>query len=96
MTMTTVSLFAGADDGDVPESDPVARPKWRTFSAEYKARILDEYDGLAIGSRERRVLLRGEGLYSSHLAEWRKARDVGVAGRARGEGPAREAQPGTG
>ncbi len=24
--------------------------------------------------------MRGEALYSSHLAEWRKARDVGVAG----------------
>ncbi len=43
-----------------------ARPKRCTFSAEYKARILDEYDGLAIGSPERGVLLCGEGLYSSH------------------------------
>lgn len=71
MTMTTVSLLARAPDGDVSEFDPAAGPKRRTFSAEYKARILDEYDGLAIGSRERGVLLRGEALYSSYLAEWR-------------------------
>ena len=51
--MTTVSLLARAHDGDVPESDPAARPRRRTFSAEYKALILDEYDGLAIGSPER-------------------------------------------
>ena len=30
------------------------------------------------GSAERGALLRREGLYSSHLAEWRKARDAGV------------------
>jgi transposase len=78
MTMTTASLLARADDGVVDEPDPAARPRRRSFTAEYKARILDEYDALAVGSSERGALLRREGLYSSHLAEWRKARDAGA------------------
>ena len=78
MTMTTASLLVRADDGVVDEPDPAARPRRRTFSAEYKAEILDEYDALPVGSSERGALLRREGLYSSHLAEWRKARDAGA------------------
>jgi transposase-like protein len=76
--MTTASLTARAHDGAVDEPDPGARARRRTFSAEYKARILDEYDALPSGSQERGALLRREGLYSSHLAEWRKARAVGA------------------
>ena len=78
MTMTIASLAARADDGGMGESDPAARPRRRSFTAEYKARILDEYDGLPVGSSQRGALLRREGLYSSHLAEWRKARDAGA------------------
>lgn len=80
MTMTTASLLARAHDGVVDEPDPAARPRRRSFSAEYKARILDEYDALTSGSTERGALLRREGLYTSHLAEWRKARDIGARG----------------
>ena len=79
MTMTSASLTERAHDGGVDEPDPAARPRRRTFTGEYKARILAEYDALAVGSSERGALLRREGLYSSHLAEWRKARDA--AGR---------------
>ena len=78
MTMTTTSLLARVHDGVVDEPDPAARPRRRSFSAEYKARILDEYEALPVGSSERGALLRREGLYSSHLAEWRKARDAGA------------------
>jgi len=76
--MTTASLLARADDGGVDEPDPAARPRRRSFTAEYKARILDEYDALPAGSTERGALLRREGLYTSHIAEWRKARDAGA------------------
>jgi len=78
MTMTTASLLARAHDGVVDEPDPAARPRRRSFTAEFKARILDEYDALAHGSEERGALLRREGLYTSHIAEWRKTRDVGA------------------
>ncbi len=80
MTMSTASLIARAHDGVVDEPDPAARPRRRTFVADYKARILDEYEALPVGSSERGALLRREGLYSSHLVEWRKARDVGARG----------------
>ncbi len=78
MTMTIAPMPARADDVGVDDSDPVARPRRRSFTAEYKARILNEYDGLPVGSSGRGALLRREGLYSSHLAEWRKARDAGA------------------
>jgi transposase len=78
MTMTSASLLARVHDGVVDEPDPAARPRRRSFTAEYKARILDEYDAFPVGSSERGGLLRREGLYSSHLAEWRKARDGGA------------------
>ncbi len=79
MTMTIASLAARADDGGVDDLDPAARPRRRSFTVEYKARILEEYDRLPVGSEERGALLRREGLYTSHVAEWRKARDA--AGR---------------
>jgi len=78
MTMTTASLLARAHDGVVDEPDPAARPRRRSFTAEYKARILDEYDALPAGSEGRGALLRREGLYTSHIAEWRKARAAGA------------------
>jgi len=72
------------DDGRVSESesarpDPEVEPKAkrRTFTAEYKARILAEYD--AAGHGEKGAILRRERLYSAHLVEWRRARDQGVA-----------------
>ena len=79
MTMTSASLLARAhDDGVVDEPDPAARPRRRSFTAGYKARIVEEYDALAAGSTERGALLRREGLYTSHISEWRKARDAGA------------------
>ncbi|MDP9403502.1 MAG: transposase [Actinomycetota bacterium] len=88
MTMTTASLLARAHDGVVDEPDPAARPRRRSFTAEYKERILAEYDDLPAGSTERGALLRREGLYTSHIAEWRKARDAGAR-----EGLAAKAKP---
>ena len=46
------------------------------FSAEYKLAMVAEYDR-ASAPGERGALLRREGLYHSHIIEWRKARDVG-------------------
>jgi transposase len=73
MTMTNV-----VQDGRMGEPDPAARPRRRTFTAEYKAAILDEYDRFPVGAAERGAILRREGLYTSHIAEWRKQRDAGA------------------
>ncbi len=79
MTMTSPPLLERAHDGVVDEQpDPAPRPRRRTFDAAYKAAILDEYDALPTGSEERGALLRREGLYTSHIAEWKKARDAAV------------------
>ena len=74
MTMTFADA-ARIDDGVVtPRAD---RPKRRTFTAEYKAKIVAEYDAAEHG--ERGAILRREGLYSSHITEWRKAAEAGAA-----------------
>jgi transposase len=78
MTMTTSSLLGRAHDGVVNEPDSTARPTRRTFTAAYKAAILEEYDSLPERTSERGALLRREGLYTSHLSEWRRSRDAGV------------------
>src|SRR5207244_11679385 len=62
-----------------PRSD---QPKRRTFTAEYKLAMVVEYDA-ATEPGAKGALLRREGLYSSHIVEWRKARDAGaLAGSA--------------
>lgn len=72
----------------------VADAKRRTFTAEYKQRILAEADAAtepgAVGA-----LLRREGLYSSHLVCWRRERQVGIlkALTARKRGPKSKRHP---
>ena len=61
-------------------TEVTAKAKRRTFTAEYKQKILQEADACD-GARPIGALLRREGLYSSHLLEWRGLRD---ARRARG------------
>lgn len=80
MTMTDMASAAAGHDGVVGsgKGPRAGQPKRRTFSAVYKARIVAEYGQLATG-RERGALLRREGLYSSHISEWRKLRDAGAA-----------------
>jgi transposase len=58
-------------DPEVPE-----RARRRTFTAKYKLEVLAAYDAAPDG--EKGAVLRREGLYSSHITEWRKARDAGA------------------
>lgn len=78
MTLTTADLAAlvGDDSGVSPRAD---RPRRRAFTAEYKLAILAEYDACTEPGAKG-ALLRREGLYSSHLVEWRRARDAGALG----------------
>ena len=72
MTMTTADV--GTDDGVMsPRAD---QPKRRKFTAEFKAAILAEYDAADRGGRG--AILRREGLYSSHIIEWRKPAQAGA------------------
>jgi transposase-like protein len=80
--MTPAALTARAHDGDVPDDDPAAKPTRRRFSAAYKLAILDEYEQTT-DPGAKGALLRREGLYSSHIVEWRRAREVGALGDER-------------
>jgi transposase-like protein len=61
-------------------SDPEVneRPVRRRFSAEYKLRIVEQADVLRATPGAIGELLRREGLYSSHLTNWRAQRDSGA------------------
>jgi transposase len=65
----------GSIDG-VPDPEVPAKARSRTYSASYKARILDEYESLDKAGKG--ALLRREGLYTSLIAAWRQQRDSGV------------------
>jgi transposase-like protein len=68
-----------ADAGLVPvarEVEVVAKAERRRFTAEYKLRVLREADACSKPG-EVGALLRREGLYSSHLSNWRLARERG-------------------
>ena len=58
------------------EVEVSARAERRRFTAEYKRKILKEADACSRHG-ELGALLRREGLYSSHLAAWRRAREQG-------------------
>ncbi len=60
-----------------PDPEVAERPKRRSFTAEYKLRILGEVDRSKVPG-EVGALLRREGLYSSHLTSWRRERDRGA------------------
>lgn len=60
----------------VPDSEVIARPRRRTFTAEYKRSVLDQADA-AQDSGSIGALLRREGLYSSHLTTWKRQRQKG-------------------
>jgi transposase len=65
----------------------VPKAKRRTFTAEYKARILREAEAASSARGGVGELLRREGLYSSHLTEWRKeARQGALKGLSKKRG----------
>ena len=81
------STISGAGNG---KDEVLERPRRRRFNAEYKLRIVEAAEACG-GRGEVGALLRREGLYSSHLTEWRKARREGqlsaLAPKKRGPAP---------
>lgn len=76
MTLADQAAITG-HAGQVTSSGKPGRPKRRTFTAAYKARILAAYDALPEGSPERGALLRQERIYHSHLEDWRRQQAAG-------------------
>jgi transposase-like protein len=76
MTMPTTTMQRAHDEamgGDDPTLPP--KPRRRNFSAEYKLAMVEDYDA-CVGDGDKGALLRQEGLYSSHIVEWRRGRDA--------------------
>mgnify|MGYP002642477920 FL=1 len=69
-------MTATTEEKTVPPTEVTAKAKRRAFTAEYKRRILRRADACTQPG-EIGALLRGEGLYSSHLSDWRTARERG-------------------
>ena len=65
-----------SSSNQVPDPEVPAKARSRTYSAAYKARILEEYDSLDKAGKG--ALLRREGLYTSLISAWRIARDQGA------------------
>ncbi|MEJ2737937.1 MAG: transposase [Anaerolineae bacterium] len=61
---------------NVPDPEVVPTAKRRRFTAKEKLRILEEADACTEPG-ELGALLRREGIYSSYLSRWRRARDRG-------------------
>lgn len=61
-----------------PDPEVVADAKRRTFTAEYKLRIIKAADAAKGSSGGVGALLRREGLFSSHLTTWRKERQASL------------------
>ena len=58
----------------VPDSEVIARPRRRRFTAEYKRSIIEQADA---AQDSRAVGGRREGLYASHLTTWRRQQKQG-------------------
>jgi len=83
MTATLDRALPAADagvmaDGRPADPDPEVpqRARRRSFTAAYKLEVLAAYEAAEPG--EKGAILRREGLYSSHIVEWRRARDAGA------------------
>jgi transposase-like protein len=84
MTMTVLDpVRVTGDAGQVtgerqehPNPEVPERARRRTFTAAYKQEVLAAYDAAPAG--EKGAILRREGLYSSLITEWRRARDAGA------------------
>jgi len=91
MTISTLSPRppATTDDGVMTDSEPGPRAggptRRRVFTPAEKLAHLAAYD-IACEQGQGGAYLRAEGLYSSHITEWRRLRDAGILeGKAPGE-----------
>ena len=71
----------GSSSGSASSSEVVPPKRRRVFSPAEKLRLIQE--AAACGPGEQTALLRREGIYSSHLATWRRQLEIhGTAGVA--------------
>src|SRR5207237_10777499 len=89
MKTTEVSGRHAVPVDEPAEPEVPERASRRVFSAQYKLRILAEYERRDRDGRS--ALMRREGLYTSSISEWRRQREEGALhglGGSRGRPPA--------
>jgi transposase len=94
MVTTAVSGRHAVPVDERAEPEVPERAARRVFSAQYKLRILTEYERRDRDSRS--ALLRREGLYTSSISEWRRQREEGALqglGGTRGRPPTDQRDP---
>lgn len=69
--------FTESTPAPIPDPEVNGKAKRRTFTAEYKLKILKE-SAACRQHGEIGALLRREGLYSSHLTHWRQVYEQGA------------------
>lgn len=74
MSSSVSALQGSPDPADDGVPDPAARPVRRSFTAEYRTRVVAEYEAAPHGQKA--AVLRREGLYQSQIREWAAARDA--------------------
>lgn len=93
--MSNSRIQGNLEQAETPDPEVVAqKPRRRNYTAAYKLRVLAQAEALAgAGGGELGAFLRKEGIYSSHLSQWRKQKAQGLLGeRKRGKaGKDREA-----
>ena len=82
------------EEPQIPPTQVRPRAKRRVFSIQYKRSIVEQADACTMPG-EVGALLRREGLYSSHLVDWRRQHQAGLLegyGRLR-RGPVAQEKP---
>lgn len=75
---SSVHQMTDAAGGQQETPNPAPNPVRRSFTVEYRARVVAEYEAAPHG--EKSGVLRREGLYQSQVREWRAERDARAAG----------------
>lgn len=76
----------GVSDEQRPDPEVPAKAKRRTFTAAFKAKVLEEYEAAPAGTKG--AVLRKYGVGSWHISDWRRAHAAGAeAGLAVKRGP---------
>ena len=78
MTSSSIQQETDAVGGGQEPVNPAPNPTRRSFTTEYRARVVAEYEAAPHG--EKAAVLRREGLYQSQVREWRTERDARAAG----------------
>jgi hypothetical protein len=78
MSLSSPVAVTATDDGVVSAPPSPDRPaRRRSFTPGQKLKYLAEYEA-ACETGQGNAFLRGEGLYSSLISEWRRQRDAGL------------------